>query len=136
MAKVSFVGFQEKIEIPEGFQLLQIEEHLESKRSRDDLFSLLSDSQQISHWLNEVQSFNSRPGGKMIFKDGSEATCTSFLLGKEVSLISDYFGNFNCKVVKGRDQNSLELNFSILSDDVESKTCEILLIIERLKKLL
>ncbi|CAN2227612.1 hypothetical protein MCEMRE182_01366 [Candidatus Nanopelagicaceae bacterium] len=136
MAKVSFVGFQEKVEIPEGFQLLQIEERLESKKSRDDLYSLLSDSKQLSQWLNEVQSFNSRPGGKMIFTDGSEATCTSFLLGKEVSLISDYFGNFNCKVVKGRDLNSLELNFSILSDDVESKTGEILIIIERLKKLL
>lgn len=133
MAKVSFVGFQEKVEIPEGFQLLQIEESLESKKSRDDLYSLLSDPRQISLWLFEVKSFDSRPGGKMVFTDGNVATCTSFLLGKEVSLIADSFGNVTAKVVKGGDINSLHLKFAILTDDVESKTNEILAIIDRLQ---
>ena len=136
MAKVSFVGFQEKVEIPEGFQLLEIEETLESAKDRDALYSLISDVRQISQWLNEIKTFDSRPGGKMIFTDGSEATCTTFLLGKEVSLISEVFGNFTAKVVKGKGSHSLQMKFSILTENVDSKSDYILSLIDRLQKLL
>lgn len=133
MAKVTFVGFQEKIEIPEGFQLLKIEESIKSLKSRDELYSLLTEPPLISRWLFDVQSFDSRPGGKLIFSDGSEAICTSFVLGKEVSLIADSFGNFTAKVVKKKEENSLHLKFAILIDEVEQKTKEIIAIIDRLK---
>lgn len=133
MAKVSFVGFQEKVEIPEGFSQLEIEESFDSSRSRDDLFRLISDIAQISMWLGEVTSFDSRPGGKMVFADGTIATCTGFNLGREVSLISDSFGNFTAKVGKSEKGNSLQLNFAILTDGVESKSAEILAILNKLQ---
>jgi hypothetical protein len=133
MAKVSFVGFQEKVEIPEGFQLLKIEEALESKKSREDLYLLLSDPTQLSLWLDTVKSFDSRPGGKLLFENGSLATCTSINFGKDLSFVADEFGNFSAKVIKGKGVNTLELNFAILTDDVAGKSDEILAIIERLK---
>jgi hypothetical protein len=133
MAKVSFVGFQEKVEIPEGFQLLKIEERLESSLNKDQLFSLLSDVQKLSSWINQVLSFDSRPGGKLIFGDGSAATCTSFVLGKEVSFIADSFGNLTAKIIKEKDHNSITINFAILTDLSEKKKEEILAIITRLK---
>ena len=136
MAKVSFVGFQEKIEIPEGFQELEIEETFQSEKNKDALFSLISNPQFISQWLYEVHSFNSRPGGKLVFTNGTEATCTSFLLGKEVSLISDSFGNFTAKVAKGKPLNSLHLRFSLLTDNPQGKSEEILLLLESLGALI
>ena len=133
MAKVSFVGFQEKVEIPEGFQLLKIEENLESSLRKDQLFSLLSDVQKLSLWIHQVLSFDSRPGGKIIFEDGTAATCTSFVLGKEVSFIADSFGNFTAKVIKGKGHNSIAINFAILTDAGEKRKEDILEIINRLK---
>jgi hypothetical protein len=136
MAKVSFVGFQEKVEIPEGFQLLEVEEIYSSTKSKDNLYALLSDPDQISQWLATVRTFDSRPGGKLIFDDGSVATCTSFVLGKEVSFIADSFGNFTAKVAKGNEGNSIQIKFAILTDDVEGKSAEILEILSRLQALL
>lgn len=136
MAKVSFVGFQEKVEIPEGFQLLEVEEIYSSTRSRDNLYVLLSDPDQISQWLAKVRTFDSRPGGKLAFEDGNVATCTSFVLGKEVSFIAESFGNFTAKVVKSNEGNTLQLKFAILTDDVEGKSAEILEILSRLQALL
>lgn len=136
MAKVSFVGFQEKVEIPEGFQLLEVEESYSSTKSRDNLYALLSDPDQISQWLANVRTFDSRPGGKLTFEDGRVATCTSFVLGKEVSFIADSFGNFTAKVSKGNEGNALQLKFAILTDDVEEKSAEILEILSRLQTLL
>ena len=136
MAKVSFVGFQEKVEIPEGFQLCKVEESLTSELDRDSLFSLLSDSKKLSLWLGEITSFDSRPGGKLLFTDGIVATCTAFVLGKEVSFLADSFGNFTAKVVKGKSENSIDIAFAILTDDGAKKSEEILEVIERLKALL
>ena len=136
MAKVSFVGFQEKVEIPEGFQLLEIEKSLSSSMSRDDLYALLSNPNQISQWLTPVSSFDLRPGGKLIFDNINIATCTSFVLGKEVSFIADTFGNFSAKVAKHKNENAIELKFSILTEDVDKKASEILEILNRLQALL
>lgn len=135
MAKVSFVGFQEKVEIPEGFQLLKIEERFESLLSKDELFSLLSDPTKLSQWLDPVQSFDSRPGGKLIFENGAAATCTSFLLGKSVSFIADGFGNFTAEVIKSEENYSIQLTFAILTDEGESKSAEIINLINKLKVL-
>lgn len=136
MAKVSFVGFQEKVEIPQGFQLLEIEENLVSAKSKDDLYSLISDPNLISQWLAKVSSFDSRPGGKLVFDNGENATCTSFVLGKEVTLISDKYGNFSAKISKGKEGNSIDLKFAILTEDVREKSSEILEILKRLQALL
>ena len=140
MAKVSFVGFQEKVEIPEGFQLLKIDEELSTKKDRDSIYLLLSDPQQISQWFYQVQSFDSRPGGKFVFINGAneseEATCTSFVLGKEISLISQSLGNISAKIVKGKSENSIHLSFSILTDKSDIKSKEILELLQRLQRLL
>jgi len=140
MAKVSFVGFQEKVEIPQGFELLEITEEIPTSLHKDQLFSLLSEPAKISEWFYQVTSFDSRPGGKVNFiginNASAQAVCTSFVLGKEISLIADLFGNFSAKVVKGSGKNSINLHFAILTDDAESKSKEILFLIDRLRALL
>ncbi len=107
---------------------------LVEKLVRNHMF--FSDPDQISQWLANVRTFDSRPGGKLTFEDGRVATCTSFVLGKEVSFIADSFGNFTAKVSKGNEGNALQLKFAILTDDVEEKSAEILEILSRLQTLL
>ena len=51
MSKGNFVGFQQKIEIPEGFELLEINDEIESSLGKDELFSWLSKSESISQWF-------------------------------------------------------------------------------------
>ena len=134
MAKDSFVGFQEKVEIPEEFQLLEIEELLPSSKNIEALFLLISDPTQISLWLEEVQSFDSRPGGKLLFLNGTQAICTTFNLGKEISFISDYFGNFSAKVIKEKNGRALLVKFALLTDIGEKKSEDFLSIISRLQE--
>jgi len=134
MASVSFVGFQENVEIPEGFQRLEISETLHSSKSKDELFSLLSDPHKLTLWMGSVEKFDSRPGGKLRFTNGKQATCTSFQLGKSVSFISDEFGNFTAEVVKTNDGNSIQISFAILTDEGEFKSKEIIELIEKLKE--
>jgi len=140
MAKVSFVGFQEKVEIPEGFELLEVSDEIPSNLHKDQLFSLLSEPTKISEWFYQVTHLDSRPGGKVDFigfdNTSAQAVCTSFVLGKEISLIADLFGNFSAKVVKGKGENSIHLHFAILTDDAEVKSKVILSLIDRLRALI
>ena len=139
MAKVSFVGFQEKVEIPEGFELLEVSDEIPTNLHKDQLFSLLSEPIKISEWFYKVHTFDSRPGGKVDFLDlngaAAQAVCTSFVLGKEISLVADLFGNFKAKVVKGKESNFLNLHFSILTNDAQSKSEELLTLVNRLREL-
>lgn len=138
MAKVSFVGFQEKVEIPEGFELLLIDEEIGTNADKDRLFSLLSEPEQISSWFYKVTAFDSRPGGKLDFVNAAgasdQAVCTSFVLGKEVSFVADAFGNFSARVIKGKSENSIQLRFSLLTDQGKAKSKEILGLIDRLRQ--
>ncbi len=136
MAKPSFVGFQENIEIPAGFQLLEIHEELISDKDRDALFLSLSSPEEISQWFYPVKKFESRPSGKFIFLRGESeeaGICTSFVLGKEISFITSTLGNISVKIGKGNQGNLLSITFKILTDEVESKRDEILEIIQRLR---
>lgn len=122
---MNFVGFQQKVEIPEGHELLVVEEVIESALNRDQLFSLLTEPEEISRWFVKVKSLQSKQGGKVQFVDASgstaEAVCTSYDGGKEISLLSSEFGNFSAKVV-GRRQFSVKISFRILTDTpVEAK---------------
>jgi len=123
---MNFVGFQPKVEIPEGHQLVVVEEEIKSSLERDQLFSLLSEPEEISRWFIRVSSLQSKQGGKVKFinKAGatSEAICTTYESGKEISLLSSEFGSYSAKVV-GRKEFSIKISFRILTDEpVEAKT--------------
>ena len=139
MSKPSFVGFQEKVVVPEGFELLEISVKVESQRERDDLFTYLAMPVKLSQWFYTFTSIDLRPGGKVNFMgdDGVtlQAVCTSAIFDKEVSYISDIFGNFTAKVGKSEKLNALEVNFKILTDQPESKRARIIESIEKLRAL-
>lgn len=122
---MNFVGFQQKVEIPEGHQLVFVEEEIKSSLDRDQLFSLLSEPEEISRWFVRVGSLQSKQGGKVKFINEagltSEAICTTYESGKEISLLSSEFGNYSAKVV-GRKEFSVKITFRILTDEpVEAK---------------
>jgi uncharacterized protein YndB with AHSA1/START domain len=139
MTKPSFVGFQEKVVIPEGFELLEIKEKLESALGRDDLFALLALPEKLSQWFYTFTSVDLRPGGKVNFvgDDGAtlQAACTSVVFEKEISYIADVFGNLTVRVSKAGKLNVLEINFKILTDQPEEKRTRILQSIAKLKAL-
>lgn len=122
---MNFVGFQQNIKIPEGHQLVVVEEEIKSSLERIQLFSLLSEPQEISRWFIRVNSLQSKQGGKVKFVNeagsASEAICTTYESGKEISLLSSEFGNYSAKVV-GRKDFSVKIAFQILTDQpVEAK---------------
>ncbi|CAB4880310.1 unannotated protein [freshwater metagenome] len=139
MSKGNFVGFQQKIEIPEGFELLEINDEIESSLGKDELFSWLSKSESISQWFYIVSKLDLRSGGKIDFINAngatSQAVCTSISFGKEISMLADEFGNFKARVTKSKSNFKIELNFKILTDDSDAKSKEILPLISKLKLL-
>ena len=139
MSKPSFVGFQEKVVIPEGFELLEIKEKLESALGRDDLFALLALPEKLSQWFYTFTSVDLRPGGKVNFvgDDGAtlQAVCTSVVFEKEISYIADVFGNLTVRVSKAGKLNVLEINFKILTNEPDVKRTRILQSIAKLKAL-
>jgi uncharacterized protein YndB with AHSA1/START domain len=139
MTKPSFVGFQEKVVIPEGFELLEINQRFESELERDELFALLALPEKLSQWFYSISSVDLRAGGKVNFigDDGAtlQAVCTSVVFEKEISYIADLFGNFTAKVSKAGKLNALEINFKILTNEPESKRARIFESIEKLKAL-
>ncbi len=139
MAKVSFVGFQELVDIPEGHQLVVVEDEIKSSLSRDQLFSLLSEPEEISRWFYRVLSLESKQGGKVKFVgstgEEAEAICTAYDSGKEIALLSSEFGNFSAKVI-GRKEHSLKLSFRILTDKSEEASKELQARIENVRKLI
>lgn len=122
---MNFVGFQQNIKTPEGHQLVVVEEEIKSSLERIQLFSLLSEPEEISRWFIRVNSLQSKQGGKVKFINEagstSEAICTTYESGKEISLLSSEFGNYSAKVV-GRKEFSVKISFQILTDQpVEAK---------------
>jgi hypothetical protein len=139
MAKVNFVGFQESVEVPEGFKLLEIKDEISSKLGKDELFSYLSRADLISQWFYQVSNLDLRPGGKISFIDdsgkSSEAVCTSVIFGKEISLLADVFGNFTAKVKKAGSGSKVEAQFKILTDNPEAKSQRVMEALEKLRAL-
>lgn len=140
MTKPSFVGFQEKVVIPEGFQLVEVHESLKFTMKKDLLFALLATPDGISQWLYHAKEIDLRPGGKIkyIGEDGSEGqdVCTSVVLEKELSIISEHFGNFSARIHGSNKQQTLEMKFSILTDKVDEKRDQISRSVSRLKAII
>jgi uncharacterized protein YndB with AHSA1/START domain len=140
MPKPSFVGFQEKVVIPEGFEQLEIRETIPSDLEKDDLFTLLGTNSGLSQWFFEMKDLDLRPGGKVNFVgdagESLQAVCTSVVFGKEISLIADIFGNFAAKVSKAGKGHEVELRFAILTDDVEGKRSRIEKSLEKLREII
>jgi hypothetical protein len=123
MSKFKFVGFQESVEIPEGYELITVSEEVLSHLDRDQLFLHFSDISKISHWLVEFQSLDLRPGGKGFFNNGEgellKATCISVNLGRDIAILTDLFGQLNVEVEKVPRGSKAHVTFSILTDDPE-----------------
>ena len=123
MSKFKFVGFQESVEIPEGYELLRVSEEISSHLDRDQLFLHFSDIAKISQWLVEFQSLDLRPGGKGFFNSGesepAKATCISVNLGRNISILADTFGQLNVEVDKAPGGSKVLVTFAILTDNPE-----------------
>ena len=117
---MNFVGFQENVKIPEGHELVVIEEEISSSLDRDKLFLLLSEPEEISRWFYRFESVQSKQGGKVKFVgdsgDTSEGICTAYVGGKEIALLASEFGDFSAKVL-GRKECSVKIRFSMLTDN-------------------
>ena len=119
MAGFKFVGSQDRIEIPEGSQVVEISSLIPFTRIDIDPFDLLSQSELIGSWLYPVKSAKLNQGGKIIFltDNGEEiaAVCTSFILGRELSLVADQFGTMTCVVARESAEVVMKVNFKILT---------------------
>ena len=124
MSSFKFVGNQERIEIPEGSQLVEISALIPFKRVDIDPFDLLGQSDLISSWLYPVKSAKLNQGGKILFSretgEEIEAVCISFILGRELSLVSDDFGTATFKIEK-KDSISIRADFKILTTLYDEK---------------
>lgn len=139
MAKVSFVGFQEHVEIPENHRLVDIEDEISCVLEKDSVFEFLSVPAKISEWFYRVNSLDSKQSGKVSFVNRagvtSEAVCTSYIGGKEISLLSQEFGEYSAKII-GRKDCSVKIRFRILTDNPDGAAKELAAHIENLRKLI
>jgi hypothetical protein len=139
MVKPRFVGFQEQVEIPEGFELLEIHEVISGSKNRDQLFSLLSQPNLVSEWLYQVVDLNLKPGGGANFTgdDGNvfQAVCTAVDFGREISFLSDIFGDMSARIIKSENLFAIDIQFKILTDDVSAKSARIQQSLEKLREL-
>ena len=130
MAKYKFVGFQEHVEIPEGFVKLEVTAEINC--GDHDPFTLVSQPNEFSKWFYEIELLDAKPSGIVKFKDiNATGICISADLGREITLVSDQFGEFKASV-KGQ---VLILNFRILTDAQEIKRHEFESKINSLKEL-
>jgi hypothetical protein len=140
MAGFKFVGFQEHVEIPAGFQLLQIQENVISQLDKDQTFALLSQPELMSSWFLNITSLVTKQGGKVTFRNSQgvmcEGICTAVAMGKEIALLSDEFGQFTAKVTSKGNATSVNIQFAILTDSLEIKESQLRGYIENLKAVL
>lgn len=131
MSKYKFVGFQEQVEIPEGFEKLEISKELQFSVS--DVYGYLSDPILISKWFYPIKSLDAKPSGKIEFEDVKiEGICVAADLGRQITLLSNQFGEFSAQVKDA----TLNISFKILTDNVEAKRTEFEMCINSLKGLI
>ena len=120
MAKFKFVGFQEQVEIPEGYERLEVKESIPSNLNRDALFLLIATPSGLSQWFYKVYTLDARPGGKFSFDDNglepSVGRCTAVTMGREISLLGDSFGQVNIKISSSDSGLQVDITFAILTD--------------------
>lgn len=130
MAKYKFVGFQEHVEIPEGFEKLEVSAEIDCGVL--DPFTLVSQPSELSKWFYAIDALDAKPSGVVIFRNSEySGICISADLGKELTLVSDLFGEFK-STVKGQ---VLTINFRILTDSSDTKRKEFETMINSLKDL-
>jgi uncharacterized protein YndB with AHSA1/START domain len=138
MAKFKFVGFQEHVEIPDGYELLEVQESIHSNLNRDALFILIGTPNGLSQWFYKVHKLDARPGGKFSFeeRDGesSEGRCTAVTMGREISLLADSFGQVNLKITSSQTGLQVEIAFAILTDKKAEMSSLYQLLINQLKE--
>ena len=137
MAKFKFVGFQEHVEIPEGYELLEVQESLHTNLDRDALFILIGTPSGLSQWFYKIHKLDARPGGKFSFeeRDGqsSEGRCTAVSMGREISLLADSFGQVNIRITSSQSGLLADIAFAILTDKKAEMSSLYQLLIDRLK---
>lgn len=137
MGKFKFVGFQENVEIPKGYELLEVSETIFSSQGRDELFILVGTPSGLSRWFYQVDQLDSRPGGKVFFQDQLknklEGRCTAITMGREVSLLADSFGQVFLKVSSTGGKSQVDISFAILTDRREEMGSLYLSFINQLK---
>ena len=139
MSKYKFVGFQEHIEIPEGFEPLNIHHEITSSLSKGDAFAYLCVPAKLSQWFFTNEKFESKTGGKITFQTpvGEDiAVCTGFVIQQSVALVSDLFGNLLATVEKAPEGSKIILDFKLLTDNSAEKIALIEPRIEALRELL
>lgn len=139
MSKYKFVGFQEHIEIPEGFEPLNIHHEITSGLRKGDAFAYLCVPAKLSQWFFATDKFESKTGGKITFQTpvGEDiAVCTGFVIEQSVALVSDLFGNLLASVEKAPEGSKIILDFKLLTDSSAEKIALIEPRIEALRELL
>lgn len=139
MSKYKFVGFQEHIDIPEGFEPLNIHHEINSSLSKSDAFAYLCVPEKLSEWFFTTDKFELKTGGKVVFRTSSGedvAVCTGFVIEQHVALVSDFFGNLLAKVEKNSNGSVIILDFNILTDNPVEKISLIEPRIDALRELL
>lgn len=139
MAKINFVGFQEHVEIPAGFELVEINQDIPCGQSRDEVFSYLSQPEKISQWFYRVLSLETKSSGKVTYltpdEIKSEAICIAYDGGREISLLADHFGEFTAKI-KGGKSCTLSIKFRILTDNPKPIQDELASHINKLREII
>jgi hypothetical protein len=137
MAKFKFVGFQEQVEIPEGYELLEVQESIPSNLSREAIFILIGTPAGLSQWFHKVHTLDARPGGKFSFDDDglepSVGRCTAVTMGREISLLGDCFGQVNIKISSNNSGLQIDIAFAILTDKKAEMEARYQLLINQLK---
>lgn len=139
MAGFKFVGFQEHVEIPADHSQISVQEEINSSLGKDATFSMLSEPQLISSWFVNVSSLQSKQGGKLIFtsdKGSGEGVCLSAVMGREIALLADEFGEFRAKVNQSGDEVTVSVAFNILTDVPDVKRVQLENYISNLKEVL
>jgi hypothetical protein len=139
MSRVNFVGFQEHFEVPEDSQLVDLRIDIECDFDEQKAFSLIGEARYLSKWFYEITSFQSKPGGKIQFIDhtGSsfQGICTSYTPGREISLLSDQFGEFIGRVTRVDAKVIIKLHIKCFAQDYEAKRALFSSFAQRLKEL-
>lgn len=112
MAKFKFVGYQEHVEIPEGFEKLELSAVVEC--GDIDPFSLVSQPAELSKWFYPIIHLDAKASGKITFADASiDGLCVASDLGKSITLVSTEFGELSA-TIKGK---LLHIDYQVLTDN-------------------
>jgi hypothetical protein len=100
-------------------------------------FSLIGEAQYLTQWFYEIRSLVSKPGGMVSFVNQAgelcEGVCTSYRPGKEISILSDEFGEFYGQILHVGNEVILRIRLKSIDDNPEAKSTLYNSLIERLR---